>query len=255
MARGGWAARAGGGGAQWADCAGRVQHDDWMCVWTCGVASACRAAGKRAAMGARPSFVMEERLKPHSSSLLFLSVFRLLLPTHALSLHYGWRCVPSARLPWLLAQPVWDRREGRAAAPPRTHHTDPTAAPFPPTHTHRQRSKVGHCARQSRGESQEGRPRCVRKRGSVRRGAGQRRKKGRAFVRRQRRVCLPLSLTHTSIHTTGSQLKNNAASQSIICQVCRSTFICTSTELKLKEHQSNKHDKHTFEQCFPNFGK
>lgn len=51
----------------------------------------------------------------------------------------------------------------------------------------------------------------------------------------------------------GSQLKDNAAAQSIKCMVCLATFICTSSEAKLKEHSENKHPKHTFDQCFPNF--
>jgi hypothetical protein len=51
----------------------------------------------------------------------------------------------------------------------------------------------------------------------------------------------------------GSQLKGNAASQSIICQICRSTFICTSTESKLKEHSDAKHPKNEFAACFPQF--
>ncbi|KAK2079804.1 hypothetical protein QBZ16_002199 [Prototheca wickerhamii] len=51
----------------------------------------------------------------------------------------------------------------------------------------------------------------------------------------------------------GSQLKANNAAQNIICQVCRSTFICTSTEAKLKEHSENRHPKNTFPECFPDF--
>ncbi|KAK9823401.1 hypothetical protein WJX72_002500 [[Myrmecia] bisecta] len=49
----------------------------------------------------------------------------------------------------------------------------------------------------------------------------------------------------------GSQLKHNAAAQSIICATCRQTFLCNSTAAKLKEHSDSKHPKQTFEQCFP----
>lgn len=51
----------------------------------------------------------------------------------------------------------------------------------------------------------------------------------------------------------GSQLKANAAAMNIICQVCRSSFLCTSTKAKLTEHVEGKHAKITFEQCFPGF--
>lgn len=49
----------------------------------------------------------------------------------------------------------------------------------------------------------------------------------------------------------GSQLKDNAAAQSIQCKVCLATFIVTTAEVKLKEHSDNKHPKHDFYQCFP----
>ena len=39
----------------------------------------------------------------------------------------------------------------------------------------------------------------------------------------------------------GSQLKSNAAAQSIVCQVCRSSFLCTSSYAKLVEHADSKH--------------
>ncbi|KDD74926.1 hypothetical protein H632_c983p0 [Helicosporidium sp. ATCC 50920] len=51
--------------------------------------------------------------------------------------------------------------------------------------------------------------------------------------------------------SAGSQLKSNAAANNIVCQICRSTFICTSTVVKLKEHADNKHPKNKFEECFP----
>ena len=39
----------------------------------------------------------------------------------------------------------------------------------------------------------------------------------------------------------GSQLKTNQAAQSIVCQVCRGTFLCTSSHAKLVEHADSKH--------------
>jgi len=58
-------------------------------------------------------------------------------------------------------------------------------------------------------------------------------------------IALPVS------RTAGSQLKDNAAAQSIQCKVCLATFIVTTAEVKLKEHSDNKHPKHDFYQCFP----
>lgn len=52
-----------------------------------------------------------------------------------------------------------------------------------------------------------------------------------------------------------SQLAVNQKAMSIVCQICRSNFMCTSTETKLKEHSDNKHPKNTFAECFPDFGK
>ena len=49
--------------------------------------------------------------------------------------------------------------------------------------------------------------------------------------------------TTTQTQTTGSQLKDNQAAQSLKCHVCLATFICTTTVEKLKEHQENKHPK------------
>ncbi|KAF4665188.1 hypothetical protein FOL46_003836 [Perkinsus olseni] len=65
-----------------------------------------------------------------------------------------------------------------------------------------------------------------------------------------------------------SQLKNNAAvgfagdpstlvecplsfqSQTLMCSVCRQTFMCTQKKL-LPSHAESKHPKQTFDQCFP----
>ncbi|KAG2189190.1 hypothetical protein INT44_004332, partial [Umbelopsis vinacea] len=42
---------------------------------------------------------------------------------------------------------------------------------------------------------------------------------------------------------------NNAA-KSVICQVCKQTFLCTIRAKALTEHADNKHSK-TLEECFP----
>ena len=68
----------------------------------------------------------------------------------------------------------------------------------------------------------------------------------------------PLTASSTSLartkKNTGSRLKDNAAALSIMCQVCRSTFLCTSTRPKLEEHVASKHAKGgTFDACFPGF--
>jgi len=50
-----------------------------------------------------------------------------------------------------------------------------------------------------------------------------------------------------------SQLKSNEASKTIICKVCRQTFMCTTKEAELKLHQENKHEKLDFAACFPEY--
>lgn len=35
------------------------------------------------------------------------------------------------------------------------------------------------------------------------------------------------------------------------CKVCMQTFMCTTNEVKCKEHADNKHPKHDLYQCFP----
>ncbi|RUP46087.1 hypothetical protein BC936DRAFT_147372 [Jimgerdemannia flammicorona] len=49
-----------------------------------------------------------------------------------------------------------------------------------------------------------------------------------------------------------SQKKANEAAKSIICNVCRQTFLCTTREKALLEHSENKHSK-TVQECFPGF--
>ncbi|KAI9506337.1 hypothetical protein GGI25_002328 [Coemansia spiralis] len=49
-----------------------------------------------------------------------------------------------------------------------------------------------------------------------------------------------------------SQLKVNEQAKNIICNVCKTTFLCTSREKQLAEHAENKHSKSVAE-CFPNY--
>ncbi|KAJ9506543.1 At2g23090 like protein [Haematococcus lacustris] len=49
----------------------------------------------------------------------------------------------------------------------------------------------------------------------------------------------------------GSQLKDNAASQTVKCSVCLQTFVCTVTEKVLRDHWENKHPKTEFVTAFP----
>jgi len=51
-----------------------------------------------------------------------------------------------------------------------------------------------------------------------------------------------------------SQLKSNEAAKTIICKVCRQSFLCTTKEAELRLHQENKHEKQDFVACFPEFG-
>lgn len=53
----------------------------------------------------------------------------------------------------------------------------------------------------------------------------------------------------------GSQLKDNAAAQSIKCVVCLQTFVCTATEAMLKQHWENRHPKVEITACFPHLVK
>lgn len=50
----------------------------------------------------------------------------------------------------------------------------------------------------------------------------------------------------------GSQLKANSAAQTIVCNVCRTTFLCTSKAAGLKQHAEGKHPKKNLKECFPN---
>ncbi|GAM28548.1 hypothetical protein SAMD00019534_117240 [Acytostelium subglobosum LB1] len=48
-----------------------------------------------------------------------------------------------------------------------------------------------------------------------------------------------------------SQLKSNEAAKSIVCNVCRTSFMCTTKEPELRQHAENKHAGKSFADCFP----
>ncbi|KAK4390445.1 hypothetical protein Sango_2107800 [Sesamum angolense] len=52
----------------------------------------------------------------------------------------------------------------------------------------------------------------------------------------------------------GSQLESNKA-MNIQCKVCMQTFICTTSEVKCKEHAEAKHPKADLHTCFPHLKK
>eukprot|EP00798_Chlamydomonas_sp_ICE-L_P003921 gene3921-13994_t len=50
----------------------------------------------------------------------------------------------------------------------------------------------------------------------------------------------------------GSQKKSNEAALTIMCEICRATFISNSSEMKLKEHfEQNKAPRKALRDCFP----
>jgi hypothetical protein len=53
----------------------------------------------------------------------------------------------------------------------------------------------------------------------------------------------------------GSQLEKNKKAMSIQCKVCMQTFICTTSEVKCKEHAEAKHPRAELETCFPHLKK
>eukprot|EP01009_Symbiontida_sp_KSa7_P007453 NODE_4308_length_352_cov_278.917492_g3709_i0.p1 GENE.NODE_4308_length_352_cov_278.917492_g3709_i0~~NODE_4308_length_352_cov_278.917492_g3709_i0.p1 ORF type:complete len:80 (-),score=22.80 NODE_4308_length_352_cov_278.917492_g3709_i0:112-330(-) len=48
-----------------------------------------------------------------------------------------------------------------------------------------------------------------------------------------------------------SQLRQNQAAKTIICEVCRQTWMGTAREPELIAHHASKHSKLTLVQCFP----
>lgn len=55
----------------------------------------------------------------------------------------------------------------------------------------------------------------------------------------------------TAKKVAGSQLSANAKAMTIVCQICRTSFMCTTNQNTLKEHVQNRHSKNTYEECFP----
>ncbi|XP_022143878.1 uncharacterized protein At2g23090-like isoform X1 [Momordica charantia] len=57
------------------------------------------------------------------------------------------------------------------------------------------------------------------------------------------------------IISTGSQLETNKKAMTIQCKVCMQTFICTTTEVKCREHAEARHPKSELYACFPHLKK
>ncbi|CAN6539810.1 unnamed protein product [Malus baccata var. baccata] len=53
----------------------------------------------------------------------------------------------------------------------------------------------------------------------------------------------------------GSQLESNKKSMTIQCKVCMQVFICTTSEVKCREHAEAKHPKSDVYTCFPHLQK
>ncbi|CAA6672205.1 unnamed protein product [Spirodela intermedia] len=53
----------------------------------------------------------------------------------------------------------------------------------------------------------------------------------------------------------GSQLETNKKAMTIQCKVCMQTFICTTSEVKCREHAEAKHPKNDVYLCFPHLKK
>ncbi|KAK7357610.1 hypothetical protein VNO80_16905 [Phaseolus coccineus] len=53
----------------------------------------------------------------------------------------------------------------------------------------------------------------------------------------------------------GSQLEANKKAMNIQCKVCMQTFICTTSEVKCREHAEAKHPKVDLYACFPHLKK
>ncbi|OAY35557.1 uncharacterized protein At2g23090 [Manihot esculenta] len=53
----------------------------------------------------------------------------------------------------------------------------------------------------------------------------------------------------------GSQLESNKKAMNIQCKVCMQTFMCTTSEVKCREHAEAKHPKSDVSACFPHLKK
>ncbi|MFS7972879.1 putative ZNF706/superfamily, at2g23090-like, zinc-binding domain-containing protein [Helianthus anomalus] len=58
-----------------------------------------------------------------------------------------------------------------------------------------------------------------------------------------------------SFFFAGSQLEANKKAMNIQCKVCMQTFICTTSEVKCREHAEAKHPKADVYTCFPHLKK
>nr|XP_043608854.1 uncharacterized protein At2g23090-like [Erigeron canadensis] len=54
-----------------------------------------------------------------------------------------------------------------------------------------------------------------------------------------------------SAASKGSQLEANKKAMNIQCKVCMQTFVCTTSEVKCREHAEAKHPKAHVYTCFP----
>jgi len=50
-----------------------------------------------------------------------------------------------------------------------------------------------------------------------------------------------------------STLKDQSKNLSIVCDICKQAFMCTTKRPTLEQHVEAKHAKNTFDQCFKNF--
>ncbi|KAK3416519.1 hypothetical protein EUGRSUZ_H02281, partial [Eucalyptus grandis] len=53
----------------------------------------------------------------------------------------------------------------------------------------------------------------------------------------------------------GSQLESNKKAMNIQCKICMQTFMCTTSEVKCREHAEAKHPKSDVTACFPHLKK
>ncbi|KAG6469365.1 hypothetical protein ZIOFF_074080 [Zingiber officinale] len=59
------------------------------------------------------------------------------------------------------------------------------------------------------------------------------------------------SYEHSAPTTLDGLIKEHKYWEAILCKVCMQTFICTTSEVKCREHAEAKHPKNDVYQCFP----
>jgi hypothetical protein len=47
--------------------------------------------------------------------------------------------------------------------------------------------------------------------------------------------------------------RKGAGALTLVCNICKSSFMSNQSRVQLMEHVSSKHDKKTFEECFPGY--